>query len=370
MILPVANVHVVSDIGEELAPLVGHAGDQPIIVSEAGLIAAGLVQPVEAALGVEVLAVPAGEPQLGTVCDLATLLGSRQVDTVVAVGGGSILDTAKLAARLVEDPGGLEMRLRGAYPFPPGVAVVAMPTTAGSGAEVTRTAIVSHGGRKTWAWDERLRPELAVLAPTLTVGLPRAATVASGLDAFVHAVEAATGGRATTRISALGAEAAGMIFDFLPQVVRDPHDVDARSSMLLAANMAGVAIDACGTGIGHAVGHALASLGPIPHGVAVMIGLRAGLEWTLEHGAPAYDDIAARLAPEHGPRALPAAFDAMLDAVGFTGEMRRWTPPDPTALAAEFGMPDHLPMRLNNARPITDDDIAEVVGTTLEFWTR
>jgi alcohol dehydrogenase class IV len=301
-----------------------------------------------------------------SVSHLARQLARGSADVVVAVGGGSVIDTVKLSARLVEDPDGLDSRLLSAAPFPPGLKVVAIPTTAGSGAEVTRTAIVSQGARKSWAWDEALRPDLAVLAPDLTLGLPRAITVASGLDAFAHAVEAVTGQRATPAVADLGLSAVRSIGTSLPEVVANPGSRSGRKELLIGASAAGLAIDECGTGIGHAVGHALGSLVKIPHGLAVMLGLRAGLEWTLEGAddryAPIYDALSAR--------DLPRSFDELLDRVGFQDELAKWQPPTESELVAELAWEEHQPMCRNNARPIAESDHAMLAHLTLGWWNR
>ena len=362
-------VRTVDDLSESLPGITSQVGAHPVIVSDVVLSESGLVRAAEQALGSDVLRVPAGEPTSAAVADLAHDLAGRGCDVVVAIGGGSVLDTAKLAARLITDPTGLERRLLGAAPFPPGVGVVAVPTTAGSGAEVTRTAIVTHAGRKTWAWDERLRPDAAVLSPQLTLGLPHSITVSSGLDAFVHAVEAATGLRSAPAHAALGFEAAATVHDYLPEVVERPDSWEARRAMLEAAAAAGVAIDHCGTGVGHAVGHALASLVPIPHGLAVMLGLRAGLEWTLEQAQPAYAGLAHALGSS-SVTALLAAIDRLLEAVGFQQELARWERPTAAALAGEMASVDHQPMCRNNARPIGPDDHAPLADMVMEYWTR
>lgn len=364
------TVRRTADLSRDLAGLVGETGSEPIIVTDGLLAAAGVAGAVESALECAVATVPPGEPTSESVSVLAHTLSESGADIVVAVGGGSVIDTAKLAGRLVADPNGLARRLLGENPFPPGAAVVALPTTSGSGAEVTRTAIVSHRGRKTWAWDERLRPELAVLAPELTASTPRSVAVAAGLDAFVHAVEAATGQRATPEIAELGFTAAGVLHTSLPVVVAHPDRGDDRARVMDAATAAGVAIDHCGTGIGHAVGHALASIVRIPHGLAVMLGLRAGLDWTLETSSEAYRGLAAALASGGSIEALPAAIDALLDGVGFRDEISRFTPPHADALAAEMGLADHQPMCMNNARPIDTSDFAEIAELAIRFWSR
>lgn len=356
-------VHLVRDVPSDLPGLVAQYGSNPVVVTDGVISAAGVATPVVECLGAEIVTVPSGEPVLSSVAALAESL--RRHDVVVAVGGGSVLDTVKLAAHLVEEPDGLEARLRGAAPFPVGIPVVALPTTAGSGAEVTRTAIVSHQGRKTWAWDERLRPEMAVLAPTMTATTPTNVARAAGLDAFAHAVEAATGGRRTEAYSALGFEAAATIVSRLPPALGG--ESDARADVMIAATAAGVAIDHCGTGIGHAVGHALASVGAIPHGLAVMLGLRAGLEWTLQPGAAAYEGLADALGVTVdglGPR-----IDILLTEVGFSDALASWAPPSVRDLAEEMRSEDHRPMRENNARPIRDEDIEHVATLVLQWWS-
>lgn len=365
-----ASVRIVDHLASELGPVVAEVGAAPVVVSEQVLVEMDVMSDVAQILEAEVLTVPGGEPVLAAVAELARVLRENAGDVVVAVGGGSVIDTVKLAARLVADPDGLPARLLGAAPFPPGLGVVAVPTTAGSGAEVTRTAIVAHDARKTWAWDDCLRPERAVLAPDLSLTLPRPITVASGLDAFVHAIEAATGRRATPAITELGLDAVRVIHDQLPRVVSHPGDRPARTAMLRAATAAGVAIDHCGTGVGHAVGHALGSLGAIPHGLAVMLGWRAALDWALREEAAAYAHLAEVLSPGPGLRGLPEAIDDFLDQVGFAEELDRWARPAVEELAHELQSPEHQPMCLNNARPVRAGDHALVARLTMEYWER
>ncbi|MEX1005502.1 MAG: iron-containing alcohol dehydrogenase [Acidimicrobiia bacterium] len=353
-------------VADDIGSLVRPVGRSPVIVTDSVLLAA-CTAIVHEALGCDVIIVPGGEPVVETVGALARDIAGRDSDVVVAVGGGSVLDTAKLAARLITDPDGLVARLRAAEPFAPGAAVVALPTTAGSGAEVTRTAIVSHRGHKTWAWDERLRPDLAILAPELTATTPRPVALAAGLDAFCHSVEAATGQRATTEMRALGFEAAASIHLQLAASLDTPRNVAARTEMMRAACAAGVAIDHCGTGIGHAVGHALASIVTIPHGLAVMLGLRAGLEWTLD-ASDTYEGLDASLGTSGGVAGLADAFDEFLAAVGFRDELARWSRPTAEALAEEMRAEDHQPMCRNNARPIGPGDIETVAMSVVEAW--
>lgn len=370
MITLPSSVRQTESIASDLGAYVAEMGSAPVIVSDPMLLSAGVAEPVQRALGCDVITVPGGEPVSGSVGVLAKELATRDADVVVAVGGGSVIDTAKLGARLIADPDGLVRRLRSAEAFETGAAVIAMPTTSGAGAEVTRTAIVTHDGHKTWAWDERLRPELAVLAPELTAATPQPIAIAAGLDALVHAVEAGTGLRSTPEITALGSEAAAVLVTSLADAIRDPRMIEARAAVMNAATAAGIAIDHGGTGIGHAVGHALGSVGRIPHGLAVMLGLRAGMEWTLATAADRYAPLAAAVVPGGAVEGLADTFDGLLAAVGFWHELAKWERPNVDVLAIEMTMADHQPMRANNARPIAVDDIAGLAALVVEAWPR
>ncbi|HSJ28367.1 MAG TPA: iron-containing alcohol dehydrogenase [Acidimicrobiia bacterium] len=370
MTTPTVDVRIVDGVAEHIRPVAAEYGSRPALVTDRTLAATGMVTPVAHALDDRVFVIDLGEPTSNQVGVLAAELAAAGIDVAVAVGGGSVIDTTKLAARLVSEPDGLPARLLSAAPFPDSVgAVVAVPTTAGSGAEVTRTAIVTHHGRKSWAWDERLRPEAAVLSAEMTASTPRPVALAAGLDAFSHALEAATGKRSFAAVRSLGFDAVATVYRLLPEVVRN-GGAGERLELAAAAAAAGTAIDHCGTGIGHAVGHAVGSLVRVPHGLAVALGLRAGLAWTLERAPEAFDGLAARLSPGAATEDLPRLFEEFLDAVGFDDELRRHAAPDLDALVGEMGSEEHRPMRQNNARPIGDGDVREVARLALQGWGR
>src|SRR5690606_3366915 len=132
-----------------------------------------------------------------------------------------------------------------------------------------RTAVFANSdGEKVWAWGEALVPQLIVHDPELCLGLPRALIGATGMDALVHAVEAWTGQRCSPLVELFAAEAVKKICRYLPRTLEDPGDLAAHSAMLLAATCAGVAIDNGGTGVAHALGHALGTVSKIHHGRA------------------------------------------------------------------------------------------------------
>jgi alcohol dehydrogenase class IV len=313
--------------------------------------------------GIESIVVQVGEPTIETVDALSRRLIAAGVETVVAFGGGSVIDTVKLASVTAATGTTTEEHLGVLGAIDASLDVVAIPTTSGSGAEVTRTSVVSRRGRKSWAWNDRLRPRRVLVDPELTVGLPRSGTIATGLDALVHALEASTSPDADTAAIASGSSAIEAILDALPAAVADGGDRPARSQMLYAALCAGFAIDRAGTGIGHGVGHALASMLPIPHGLAVAFGMWSCLEWGMDAASDRYARIDA-----HG--SLHRRIAAMLNVIEFEGELRRWVTSrlDPVEFATELAREEHQPMCLNNARPVAGDDVVVVSEFVASAW--
>ncbi len=346
-------------------------GDNPAVVADRALLDAGLLDAILAGLGTdEVVPVAPGEPTVSSVGDVAKTLPAT-ADVVVAVGGGSTLDSAKLAAALLRSDRPLTEHLRGRARFAGSVPVVAVPTTAGSGAEVTRTAVVSASERKTWAWDEALRPAVVVLDPGLTLGLPEAITVASGLDAFVHGLEAATARNRNATAEEAARWACGEILEVLPAVTRSPGDVSLRRRMLVAACAAGAGIDRCGTGLGHAIGHALGSLAPVSHGLAVMLGTLVTIDSSVAGNPDRYQTVAQSfgMAAED----VPELVRRLAEETGF----EKWMAPATVStrltadvMAEELRADDHRPMLRNGAQPVNDDGVDRLAERIAEAWNR
>lgn len=353
-----------------LASGVRDFGDTVVLVADGQLLEAGLIDRLAADIRPDrVVPVPRGEPRVKPVAQIAATCAGA--DVVVAVGGGSTLDTAKLAAAVASSPHPLEDHLLSATRFTGSLPVVAIPTTAGSGAEVTRTAVVSRQGRKSWAWDDHLRPRAAVHDPALTMTLPLATTVASGVDAFVHAIEAATAQTRHPDANTVAAAAAGTIASALPTVVDQPDDVPARGSMLVAACAAGIGIDRCGVGIGHAIGHALGSLVTVTHGFAVMLGTIVAIEWSVSTSGDRYRPVAHALHPTATEKDVPELVRMLAQAVALEIHVATEAaaqPLDPSDLAQELVRPEHAPMLRNSAVSPGPDDIAWIAGETAARW--
>ncbi|MGZ4494994.1 MAG: iron-containing alcohol dehydrogenase, partial [Nocardioides sp.] len=200
-------------------------------------------------------------------------------DALVAVGGGSVQDAAKAMRLFYEHPElnfedlslpFLDPRKRVAA-FPTDshtVQLIGIPTTAGTGSEVSPAAVITVGSRKATLVDYSLVPDVAIVDPMLTVGLPPGATADTGLDALTHALEGVVSIFASPYTDAFCVQSARLIFDALPRVYDDPEDLAARTDMANAATLAGLAFANAFVGTNHALAHAVGARFGIAHGRA------------------------------------------------------------------------------------------------------
>jgi alcohol dehydrogenase class IV len=343
-----------------------------LVVMDEAVVATGYGDRVLAVLdhldAVDVHVLPPHEPSAGSVDAVAGLVRAAGPDVaVVGIGGGSALDTAKQAAVVAVGRQGVEHYALGAHPLPAGYPMIAIPTTAGTGAEVTRTCVFTDGrGRKVWTWGDELLPSRVVLDPAAVATMPAHVTIASGLDAFVHATEAVTGRRTNAIVAASALHAIRLVLDHLPAAVAS--DVGGRAAMQEAALLAGLAIDGGGTGIAHSIGHALGTLAGVPHGVAVAVGLAAALPWNVDGIPDAYASVAAAVGRRAGE--LPDAYTSLLVAAGFPAAVRRVGQLSVSAsdLASTMVAEENLPMYVNNCRLADDAERAALATSTLRAW--
>ncbi|RZU98260.1 iron-containing alcohol dehydrogenase [Spiribacter vilamensis] len=336
-----------------------------IVIADAGMESAGLVDRLETALPpgrpCHRFICPHGEPTLATINAGAGYARELRDAVIVGLGGGSALDSAKLVASLAATALPAEDFVLGRNVPPARWPAVMIPTTSGTGSEVTHTAIVSDdGGRKLWAWAPDMAPDTVILDPTLTASVPPGMIVGTGLDAFVHGLEALTGQGANVFTEAYGLAAIRRARGALSTYRRDPYDVHAAADMQFAATLAGLAIDAGGTGMAHNIGHALGSLYHVPHGVAVTVGLQASLGWSIDADISRYHAAADAFGiGDDDTAGLVPAFDDWLAEVDFPALARGVLPAsvDAAALAAEMAAEPNRPMIRNNARVAQEDEL-------------
>lgn len=231
-------------------------------------------------------------PSIENIEDARQLYLDNACDGVVAFGGGSPMDCAKAAAARVTNPKKSVRSMRGllklTHKLPPFFAV---PTTAGTGSEVTLAAVVTDESthEKNAINDPRLRPKYAVLDPELTLGLPPHITSTTGMDALTHAVEAYIGRSNTPSTEMYAEKAVKMIFENVKVAYDDGKNIDARNNMLKASYYAGMAFTRAYVGYVHAIGHNLGGMYHVPHGLAMAVILPHVLEY---YGETAYARLA------------------------------------------------------------------------------
>jgi alcohol dehydrogenase len=247
---------------------------------------------------------------------------------LVAVGGGSPIDAAKGIALAAVNPQrgrDLDYRLDFAAAALP---IVAVPTTAGTGAETNAFGVVTDPAahRKFYVGHATSMPAAAILDPALTVGLPPAVTAATGMDALTHALESYLSLHPNPWSDGIALQAIRMIAANLPRAFDDGTDLAARSQMLLAAHLSGVAMANTGLGVCHAIGHSLGGRWNIAHGVALSMLLPDVLRFNLPVRAQRLADIAFALGvgdthADQGRNAAAAidAVAALRNRVGLTG---------------------------------------------------
>lgn len=249
-----------------------------MVVSDKGLLQTGLVEPLLAQLREQQLTVTLfsdvfPDPDHQLVTRGAKTLAACQAEAVLAIGGGSVIDCAKAIIHThanQQDPRKLAGLWLYALPRKRGVPLYAIPTTAGTGSEVTIVAVVSDQAAqlKLPIIDPKLLPKMVALDASLTLGLPPALTAHTGMDALTHAVEAFISAMAFAETDQLARTAARLILQNLPLAVADGQNSTARQNMLYASCLAGMAFTRAGVGYVHAFAHQLGARYHIPHGLA------------------------------------------------------------------------------------------------------
>lgn len=317
---------------QDLPPLLERLSIHSVLmVTDRPLREAGATAPLEALLrrsGIR-CAVYDGtraNPTIQNVEEAAARYLAEDCRGLIAFGGGSSMDCAKaVGARIVYPRRSLnQMRglLRVLRRLPP---LIAIPTTAGTGSEVTVTAVITDSERKhKYTMNNfTMIPRYAVLDPETTRTLPPALTATTGMDALTHAVEAYIGRSTTRRTRRLALQAVQLVFENLEAACRDGEDLEARKKMLHAAHIAGIAFTRSYVGYVHAVAHSLGGQYNIPHGLANAVLLPIVLEaygpcvhrklWELGQSAGAAGDAGS---PEEGAAAFIAAIRALERRLG------------------------------------------------------
>jgi alcohol dehydrogenase class IV len=355
---------VLSEIGAE----------RVLLLSDAGLDALGLVGQVAGRLRadgyqVAVSAQVQSNPTVGDVEEALALACEAEAQALVALGGGSVIDVGKAVGLLRSNGGRYADYQWGGQPITrPILPLVAVPTTAGTGSEMTKVTVIEDEETrfKKGVLSPHLFARAAVLDPALTLSLPAHLTAATGADVVGHALEAFVGRRANPITDALALDALRRAWQHLPRATHLGDDLPARQEMMLASAMAGLAFDQSGLGIIHSLAGPVAGRYELHHGLCVGLLLPQGLAYNLPVlgdkrpallealGMPASltdDQVVKRVKAWLGDLGLPLTL-AQLEI----------TDPDLPAMAEEASRMVLLP---NNPRPATATDCQRLLGGIL-----
>lgn len=345
---------------------------RPLVVTDAGLTASGLVDEVIGGGGpvaAVVFDAVQANPTEDDVLDGLDRYRTDGCDGLVGLGGGSPIDAAKAIRLLVTHPGRLadydlttggSERIKAAMP-----PMVAIPTTAGTGSEAGRGALIQlpQTGRKTIVLSPELLPSAAICDPELTRGLPPALTAGTGMDAFTHCIESYLSTTFHPICDGIALEGLRHVSKGLEAAVRDGSDAEARRALMLGALLGGISFHK-GLGVVHALAHALGSEGRAHHGTLNAILLPHSLRFNRDAASARLSDLAARLGlgrGGEGPAHLITLTELVLARLplprrlGDVAGLRR----DKIAEYARLAMLDHC--HKTNPRPCSQPDLEDLL---------
>ena len=280
---------------------------KPIIITDKGVEGAGLIDIVKKVFDASNLKIGAifdetpPDSSVEVVNKVAEIYKKKKCDSIIAVGGGSAIDTAKGVNIVVTEESNDLMKFVGAEllkkPMKP---LIVVPTTAGTGSEVTLAAVISDKSKdvKMAFTSYNLLPKVAIVDPRMTLTMPPKITAATGMDALVHSIEAYIGLQKNPLSDAYAFTAIKLISENIVKAVEKGKDKKVRLAMANAATIAGISFSNSMCGMVHGLGHAIGGVSHVPHGVAMNIFLPYGLEYNLPK---VKDYIGEILLPFAGP---------------------------------------------------------------------
>lgn len=344
----------------------------PLIVTDAVLLRSGTVEHVIQRLegrrhGVYDRVQP--EPEIAIAEDCTQVYREGGYDGLIGVGGGSAIDIAKSVAAYVNHDGPLEALFGTDQVKRKGPPLIAIPTTAGTGSEVTNVAVLSdkQAFLKKGIASDFLLPDVALVSPLMTLTCPRGVTAASGVDALVHAIEAYLSLNASAITDALALGAIRLICQALPKAYANPDHLQAREDMANASLMAGMAFGNAGVAAVHALAYPLGGRFNIAHGVSNALLLPHVMAWNKLACLKRFRDIAEAmgetvtgLSDREAAEVAVVAMRALCAAVEIPKGMRDFAVPEDAipAMAEEASKIDRL-MR-NNPRKLSLNDIEQI----------
>ena len=290
--------YALENIREELSLL---GSTRPFLLSDKGLESVGSVKTlldILSSSGLKVSGVFTDIPldsSILKVNEIASLYRKENADGIIALGGGSVIDTAKGLRMLISQGGKDILKYAGAEVLPRGMSVpfVAIPTTSGTGSEATGVAVIKDEVKevKLEFISSFLLPDIAVLDVRMLESMPKRITAITGLDALTHAIEAFSSLQKNPVSQSYAIAAMKMIVENLPTAIREPKNKKARLAMANAAYIAGASFSNSMVGIVHAIGHSVGAVSHVPHGEAMSILLISSMRYNIDYAREDYSEM-------------------------------------------------------------------------------
>ena len=248
---------------------------------------------LETKLSLYTLKIDSKEPTTDMVNDYSADLSGKDMDMFIGIGGGSIIDLTKALSVMVVNAGKVEDYHGTNRPITSGIKKIMIPTTAGTGSEVTPGAVLvnTHTKYKRAIGGKYVTPDYAILNGKLSLSMPDSITVSTGMDALAHAIESYTAKCANVITRMFSKQAFYLVYNNLPKVLYDKTNIELRQNVLLGSCLAGYAISNSNTGACHSMAYPLGIYNNIPHGVAVAYILPHVIRINLDKGCNLYGDL-------------------------------------------------------------------------------
>lgn len=350
-------------LAEMLSGLDVEPSKKTLFVCSESACASGLVEPLLHVCGSTASGVFTGvphDPALEIVDAIVDQCRELDAKVVVAIGGGSVIDAAKAAAVLAPLEGTTADYFHGRRAITgAGLPLIALPTTAGTGAEITKNSVLSdHAtGVKKSLRSPHMVPCAALVDPQLTVSMPSALTAASGLDALTQAVESFLSLKANSVSRALARQAVPLLMEFLPRAFLDGSDQAARTAVAEGSLLSAMAFSQSGLGAVHGLAHPIGLDLDLPHGLVCAVLLPHVLHWNASVCGPALDTLALEVALPDGA-AFVARVETLCGELGISANF---------AGTALKGSIDHIVANCRsgsmaaNPRPMSDEDVRNML---------
>ena len=323
---------------KELPEVIGRLnGKKALVVTDKGLIRFGVAEKVtkvldEVALPYEIFSEVKPNPTVSNVKDGVDAFKKSGADYIIAIGGGSAIDTAKGIGIVINNPEFADIiSLEGCAPTKhKSVPIIALPTTAGTAAETTINYVIidEDKKKKMVCVDPNDIPAVAIIDAELMYSLPKNLTAATGMDALTHAIEGYVTKGAWEMSDMFEIEAIRMIHKYLRTAVDEPQNPEGRNGMAIAQYIAGMAFSNVGLGLVHGMAHPMGSIFDVPHGVANALLLPTVMEYNMPYCLDKFPKVAEAMGVDISGMSKEQASQAACDAV--------------KSLAVEVGIPQHL----------------------------